>query len=313
MRLLRSEFLRARSRRVVPMVIIGGLIGIVIGLGIAAAYNHKPSAEQVASAETQYQAAYQKCLAGKFLGPNQQIDARYSSIEEVCNAAVTPSLNAIMLRDVEMILEHISTFVILLGALLGASLGGADWTSNTMGTLLTWEPRRVRVFLERALVVAVVAFVVTLLLQIVFALIYWLVTVVRGVTGFLPPHLFGDVADTMLRVSAMAIAFALVAYVLAMIGRSTVSSLGVLFGYLILFEGVIAGFRPSIAGSLFVRAAVVVIGRQPILMEPKDFSGPGIPQPIVLMDVTKAWVVVAIYVLVLGAVSLVQFRRRDVT
>jgi ABC-type transport system involved in multi-copper enzyme maturation permease subunit len=111
----------------------------------------------------------------------------------------------------------------------------------------------------------------------------------------------------------MAIGFALVAYVLAMIGRSTVSSLGVLFGYLILFEGVIAGFRQSIEGSLFVRAAVVVIGRQPILMEPRGFSGPGVPEPIVLMDVTKAWVVVAIYVLVLGAVSLVQFQRRDVT
>jgi ABC-type transport system involved in multi-copper enzyme maturation permease subunit len=218
-----------------------------------------------------------------------------------------------MLRDVGVILEHISTFVILLGALLGASLGGADWTSNTMGTLLTWEPRRLRVFLERALVVAAVVVVVTLFLQIAFALVYWAVTSVRGVTTFLPPNLLGDVAGTMLRVSAMAIAFALVAYVLAMIGRSTVSSLGVLFGYLILFEGVIAGFRPSIMGSLFVRAAVVVIGRQPILMEPGNVSGPGGGQPIVLMDVTKAWVVVAIYVVVLGVVSVVQFQRRDVT
>jgi ABC-2 type transport system permease protein len=313
MRLLRSEFLRARSRRVVPMVIIGGLIGIVIGLGIAAAYNHKPSPEQIAAAQSQYQVAYERCLNGKFLGPNQLIDARYTSIEDVCNAAVAPDLSTIMLRDVGVILEHISTFVILLGALLGASLGGADWTSNTMGTLLTWEPRRLRVFLERALVVAAVVVVVTLFLQIAFALVYWGVTSVRGVTTFLPPNLLGDVAGTMLRVSAMAIAFALVAYVLAMIGRSTVSSLGVLFGYLILFEGVIAGFRPSIMGSLFVRAAVVVIGRQPILMEPGNASGAGGGQPIVLMDVTKAWVVVAIYVVVLGVVSVVQFQRRDVT
>ena len=34
---------------------------------------------------------------------------------------------------------------------------------------------------------------------------------------------------------------------------------------------------------------------------------------IVLMDVTKAWVVIGAYVAVLGALSLVQFRRRDVT
>jgi len=295
------------------MVVIGGLIGIVIGLGIAGVYAHKPSAAEVATAQAQYQADYQRCLNGKFLGPSQLIDARYSSIEDVCRTAVTPELNAIMLRDVEQILQHISTFVILLGALLGASLAGADWTSSTMGTLLTWEPRRVRVFLIRALVVAVVVVAVTLFLQIAFALVYWLVTAVRGVTSFLPPHLLGATLGTMLRVSAMGVAFALVAYVLAMIGRSTVSSLGVLFGYLILFEGVIAGFRPSIVGSLFVRAAVVVISRTPILTEPHGFSGPGIPEPIVLMDVTKAWVVVAIYVLVLGAISLVQFQRRDVT
>jgi hypothetical protein len=313
MRLLRSEFLRARSRRVVPMLIVGGLIGIVIGLGIAAFYAHKPSAAQVASAQAQFQADYQRCLNGKYLGGNQAIDARYSSIEDVCSSAVTPELDAIMLRDVEQILQHTATFVILLGALLGASLGGADWTSDTMGTLLTWEPRRVRVFLTRALAVGLFAVAITLFLQLAFAVVFWLVTALRGVTTFLPPHLFGDTLATMLRVSAMATAFALVAYVLAMIGRSTVSSLGVLFGYLILLEGVIAGFRQSIEGSLFVRAAIVVISREPILTEPRGFSGPGVPEPIVLMDVTKAWVVVVIYVLVLGAASLVQFQRRDVT
>src|SRR5690242_21627749 len=53
---------------------------------------------------------------------------------------------------------------------------------------------------------------------------------------------------------------------------STVSSLGVLFGYLILFEGIVAGFRQSIEGSLLVRAATVVIGQEPILMEPRNFT-----------------------------------------
>ena len=313
MRLLRSELLRARSRRMVSMVIVGGLIGLVVGLGIAAAYSHKPSAAQLASAEQQYEASYQRCLSGKDLGPNQAADAGATSIEDVCSSSISPSLDGIMLRDLELILEHISTLVILLGALLGASLGGADWTTNTMGTLLTWEPRRIHVFLVRALVVAIFVVAVTLFLQIAFALVYWLAAELRGVTAMLPSGFIGDTFATMLRVSTMAIAFALVAYVLAMIGRSTVSSLGVLFGYLILFEGIVAGFRPSIQGSLLVRAATVVIGQQPILMEPRDFSGPGIPAPIVLMDVTKAWTVVAVYVLALGALSLVQFRSRDVT
>jgi hypothetical protein len=98
-----------------------------------------------------------------------------------------------------------------------------------------------------------------------------------------------------------------------MIGRSTVSSLGALFGYLILFEGVIAGFRPSIQGSLVVRAGGVVVSQQPIL----DTSGAAYSYsdgpPPVLLSVHRAWVVVAVYVVALGAISLVQYRRRDVT
>ena len=52
--------------------------------------------------------------------------------------------------------------VVLLGVLLGATLAGADWTAGTMGTLLTWEPRRVRVHLVRVLVTVVVVLVFTL-------------------------------------------------------------------------------------------------------------------------------------------------------
>jgi hypothetical protein len=98
---------------------------------------------------------------------------------------------------------------------------------------------------------------------------------------------------------------------LAMIGRSTVSALGVMFGYLVLFEGVIAGFRPSIQGNLLIRAGSVIVSQQPIV----DSSGLGYDysDPLILMDVQRAWVVVAVYVLALGAISLVQYQRRDVT
>ena len=43
MRLFRSEFLRARSRRLVPMVIVGGLLAVFVGLGIAAINSEPPT------------------------------------------------------------------------------------------------------------------------------------------------------------------------------------------------------------------------------------------------------------------------------
>jgi ABC-2 type transport system permease protein len=314
MRLLRSEFLRARSRRLVPMVIIGGLFGIVVGLGITAIYADEPTAAEVAEAQTRYDNQLQKCLEGRFLGPDAVLPAGFDNLEEYCRDNVGPYLDGVVLRDLDTILQGVATFVILLGTLLAASLGGADWTSNTMTTLLTWEPRRIRVFFARALVVAVFVAVIITFLQVVFSGVYALVAATRGSTMFLPSHFWVDVAATIGRVSVMATALGLVAYVVAMIGRSTVASLGALFGYLILFEGVIAGFRPSIQGSLLVRGASVIVSQQPIL----DFSdgygyADGYDAPAVLMDVQRAWIVVAIYVVVLTALSLLQYQRRDVT
>jgi ABC-2 type transport system permease protein len=318
MRLPRSEVLRARSRRLVPMLIIGGLLGIVVGMGLTAIYGGDASDAEVAQAQAQYDKSVARCMKGRSLEQGGQLDPRYASLEEFCRDANAPGLDGPQLRDLDVIVQGISTFVVLLGTLLGASLGGADWSNNTMTNLLTWEPRRARVFLTRALVVAGFIGVITLFLQVVFSAAYWLVAATRGTTLFLPTHFWTDLGATLGRVSAMAIALGLVAYVIAMFGRSTVASLGALFGYLVLFEGVIAGFRPTIQGNLLVRAASVIVSQQPILDPTRElvYYGSGVSgaaAPPILMDVHRAWIVVAVYLIVLGGLSLFQFRRRDVT
>jgi hypothetical protein len=312
MRLLRSEFLRARSRRVVPMLIVAGLIGIFVGMAINAFNAEKPSAAQIAAAQARYDKQLQKCLSGGYLGLDGVLPAGYSSLEDYCRANVGPYLSGVLLRDLDEIIQGISTFVILLGVALGASLGGADWTSNTMTTLLTWEPRRARVFFARALVVGVFVGAIALFWQVVFSGTFALVAATRGSTLFLPSHFWTGIAATVGRVTVMAMALALVAYVLAMIGRSTVSSLGVVFGYLILFEGVISGFQPSIQGNLLVRGAAVIVSQQPIV-DTGNFDSYGTASPPVLMGVQRAWVVVAVYLVTLTVVSLVQYQRRDVS
>jgi hypothetical protein len=147
------------------------------------------------------------------------------------------------------------------------------------------------------------------LLQVVFAGVDALVASTRGTTAFLPTSFWRTVFLTIGRVSLVTTGLALVAYAVAMIGRSTVASLGALFGYLILFEGVIAGFRPTIQGSLLVRAAIVVITHRPIL-DPTRF-GDGASD--VLMGVSRAWTVLGVYIVLLSMLAVTIFRRRDVT
>jgi ABC-2 type transport system permease protein len=303
MRLLRSELLRARSRRLVWMVVLGGLLATLIAWGFAAYYSHKPTAAEVATA----QQAYDRNLAACLRHTRNEVLPGYDSIDQYCSENSGPYLDGFLLRDLDTIMHHTATFVILLALIVGASLGGADWTNNTMTTLLTWESRRVRVFFVRAAVVVACVIAITVFIEIVFAAIAVLVAATRGTTAFLPPDFWRTVALTVGRVSVMAAAFAVIAYAIAMVGRSTVSSLGLVFGYLIVFEGIIAGFRPSIQGNLLVRAAVVVIGHQPIV----DESGNGIPRA--LMDVPRGWLVVGVYMVVIAMVGLLVFRRRDVT
>jgi ABC-2 type transport system permease protein len=316
MRLFRSEFLRARSRRLVPMVIVGGLVAVFLGLGIAAINSSPPAQADLDRAQARFEQQFQRCMAGKYDGGDQQVPLGFDTLEEFCRANSGPYIGDVgmQLRDLPEILQGISTFVILLGALLGASLGGADWTSDTITTLLTWEPRRIKVLLTRALVVILFAFVITALLQAVFAAVFWLGAATRGTTAFTPSDTWSEIGQALVRTSVVSTAFALIALSIAMIGRSTVSALGALVGYLILFEAVIAGFRPSIQGWLVVRAGIVVVSQTPIL----DYGSGAYysstsPNPIVLMSVARANAVVGVYVVVLLVLALIVFRRRDVS
>ena len=53
---------------------------------------------------------------------------------------------------------------VLVVAMLAATSGGADWGARTMGLLLSWEPRRTRVFLVRLGVLLVIALAVQAIL-----------------------------------------------------------------------------------------------------------------------------------------------------
>jgi ABC-2 type transport system permease protein len=317
MRLFRSELLRARSRRLVVMILIGGMIATVVAMTIAA-FNSSPASDTaIQAAQAGYEKNLRQCLAGEFTKPDGELPPEYDSLEELCAEQSGPYLAdaGVWLHDLPVVLMGIATFVILLAAWLGASLAGADWTNGTMATLLTWEPRRVRVMLTRAIVVMLVIAFVLLLLQVFFSIAYSGVASLFGTTALSPPDLWSDVAAVIGRVSVMGVAIGLIAYAVAMIGRSTVASLGALFGYLVLFEGVIAGFRPSIQSNLLVRAVGVVLSQQPLLQYSETAtlgSDDMFPQPVVLLDVHRAWAVVAVYVVGLLVLALVVFRRRDV-
>jgi ABC-type transport system involved in multi-copper enzyme maturation permease subunit len=296
------------------MMLVGGILLIVVALVIAGANSHKPTPADIARAEAFSQKEFGLCMSGRYLGRHGQVPPPYTTLEEYCHAQAVPASpdTGLKLGDIPDVIQHTGTFTVLLGVVLGASLMGADWGAGTMTTLLTWEPRRIRVLLTRALVAAIVIASLTLVLQAFLVGGFRLAVALRGTNLGSPTGLLGDAIQTVLRVSAMSVALGLVAMAVATIGRSTVAAVGVLFGYLVLFEGVIAGFRPSIQDRLLVRAAGVVISQQPIYDTSREnFGALAYKQPP-LLGIYEAWIVAAVYVVVLMVLALLAFRTRDV-
>jgi hypothetical protein len=311
-RLLSSETLRALSRRVITMLAVGVVAGVVIGVGIATWNSDR------GSAEAQYESQRASCLRGEFVAADR-LPPRYDSLDEFCAQQVRSESYAsdeIKWADLDEILQGMGPIVILLGAFLGATLGGADWTAGTMGTLLTWEPRRFRVLLVRTAVAAVAAFVMAMFAQAFLVLTFRVGVAMAGTTAGSPAGLVRDIVELGLRIAAVSALTAIVAHAIATFGRSTVSAVGILFGYLVLFEGFLSHLWTDLEPWLLVRAAIVVVSQTPLLDEnaPPNFGANGqVVSPSVVLGVHGAWFVLGLWAAIALGIALLAFRTRDVT
>jgi ABC-type transport system involved in multi-copper enzyme maturation permease subunit len=112
--------------------------------------------------------------------------------------------------------------------LMGTTFVGHDWNSGSMSNQLLFESRRARLWTAKAVVVTAVAFVVAAVVSTAYWLGLWGVMQLRDL-----PVLDGSLTDSLmygLRGAGFAAAAALGGYALTMLFRSTVATVGVLFG-----------------------------------------------------------------------------------
>jgi ABC-type transport system involved in multi-copper enzyme maturation permease subunit len=297
--LLRAELRRFVSRDVVRMFAVAVLIAIAIGAVITAVNSRvRPVGEP-------YRVELERCLAGGYV-PEEDLPPRFATLEEFCADAVRPEYfgtgdDRFRLQSLPDVLQNSAFLVVIGGLLLGASFVGAEWHAGTMTTLLTWEPRRLRVLAAKAAVAAVSVFVLMSVLLAVLAGALALVAATRGVTSGVGDDLWRSVAGTALRISACAAGGSLVGFGIAMLARSTAAAIGIGFAYLGIVEGLIRGLRPGWQHFLLGDNIAVVItgGDQGIMQTPVTF--------------TRAAVTVAVWAGVLLTAAAASFRTRDVT
>jgi len=299
--LLAVEWRRVLARRLVRVTTALAVLAILAGAIIAFLVSHDIDQASLARAQAARQAQVQRCIAGQLQGVPSDIPPQERP--QFCEQHFIPPVqdHRFHYETLPNILVAMSLFAISLGWLLGASLFGAEWHAGTMATLLTWEPRRVRVLAAKLVAAGALAFTLAVLLQLLLGAALLPAGLLRGTTEGIDSGWLRSLGGVGLRVAAVSVLGAMMGLSLATIGRNTAAALGITFGYLAIVESAIRGLRPRWQPWLLGDNIMVVITNQP-----QHF-------PLVDRSTMGAATLLACYTLASLALAVATFRRRDIT
>ena len=190
---------------------------------------------------------------------------------------------------------------LLMGLLGGASFVGAEYKAGTTTTLLTWEPRRVRVMTAKLLAAAIVAALSYVALQVVLGASLLPVVRIRGADTGLDSEFYRLVGGLLLRGGLLTGVCAVLGASIAALGRNTTAAVAVVLGYIAVAEPILRGLRPGWAPWFLIENIVIVV------------SGGAQSVPHTSRSAASALILVVLYVGAVAAVAVGVFRRRDVT
>jgi ABC-2 type transport system permease protein len=305
-RLIGAELQRIAARRLVRVTVLVALVGIALG-GVAAfafsgslseeAYQRR--VEEASDREVALNDQIETCLRDHGVARGDEVS---DEIAEQCFPDEGPAGvddPRFHRERLEGVLHGVTGTLAIIGWALGASLVGAEFASRSMTTLLTWETRRGRVFVAKAVAAVATTALFALAVLVLVALAMWPALALHGAP--LQPDdptltsLAGDIArGVALTALASGIGFAI-----ATIGRNTAIALGVGFGYIVILE--------NILGSSLERwRQWLVLGNAIVLVSGNDEGGdiPG-------RTVVGAAVFLTVVTVALLAVAAGTFRTRD--
>lgn len=305
------EIRRFCSRRLMRVVAALAALGILVGGTITFFRSYRDDdATMRARVEAVRAREIEPCVRGDFgvwqareRAPGGPGAPGSPERRQFCEKAVgTPYLPSrafaiVALRDV---FEGLAIPLALLGWLLGATFIGAEWHHRTITTLLTWEPRRVRVLAAKAAAVALTVFTGAVLVHAVLGAALVPAAALRGTTAGTGAAWFRGVAGIALRSSALTTMASLAGFAVATVGRNTAVALGAGFGYVaILDAGVLSSLFPGLRRWLALPNAIVFITGHPSPDVPGRSPG-------------AAGFLLAAYTAGALAIAAAFFRRRDV-
>jgi hypothetical protein len=198
------------------------------------------------------------------------------------------------------LLAATAIFLIIGGLLGGAAVAGGEWRAGTVGSVLTWEPRRARLHAARLAACAAVAWVLAFTLQALFLAALLPATLAHGSTAGTGGTWVVGLVAAMARIGLLAALAAVLGAALATLGRATAAALAVAGFWLAVGEPLVRVWRPGLARLLLVDNAGVLLGWA--TLEGQTFTRP----PALALATLVA------YAIAIAAVAGASFCRRDV-
>jgi hypothetical protein len=259
---LLSEVTRLRHRRLVLAIVALGLVAL-LGALLVVFFTHSTdvegaraeATEQAAQMSRDQAASRQQCLA----------DPNIPDVDKQAGACgPEPGEPQAFFRDPRLradvglpgIAIGVAVGGALMAALIGATAVGADWSSRALITLLTWEPRRLRLLGRRYAAVAAVVAVLGVVFQAIGLGGGALIVSTRGTWQASPPpsqddmyyqqppligagHLWRDLLSLQLRGVGLMVLVAILAAALTTVTRHTGGMLGIAFAWFAVVENAV--------------------------------------------------------------------------
>jgi ABC-2 type transport system permease protein len=259
-RLTRVELRRMTARRMIQLALLAMVV--IVGLGLFGLHQQVSNLDsERAMAEQAYEESLREwersgeqmvedCRTEQDLERERSGDP---TVDFGCDQMRAPQLEDFLggpqslFQAYEDFLHSLSYPVLFLAFAVGTTATAAEFAHRTMGTWLTFEPRRDRVFGSKVLAGALgtlplgLGFVALVLLGT--AAVFRLNGVDDAVTG----EEWGVLAWVAVRVVALTAVAGLAGAAGGMLLRHTGAVLGVVIGYFVAFEGVLSGLFPSLS------------------------------------------------------------------
>jgi ABC-2 type transport system permease protein len=209
-------------------------------------------------------------------------------------------------RTQETTVLSVAIYLFVLAAALAATAIGGDYRAGTVGTPLTWEPRRVRLVAARLLAIAIVTVGIYLLVTAVLVGGWWLGATTRGSVA-VPSRFWPDLVSVVARCAVTTLGFALVTAGVVLLTRSTVGGIIVWVAYLVGIEGVLASNLSGLRERLLVPNLAAFLDGHAVRITAAGSSGATVV--VGPSDGLALFVIVVVAVVALGVAA---FARRDV-